>query len=64
MYEYNWLKSVWKGLRPAIIVAAASAVVAFVGAIDVPTLVSVGIPQILAVFIVESLRNYFKQHMV
>ncbi len=59
---FSWARAVWKGLRPALLVAAVAAIAAFLGAIDVKVLVDLGVPQVLAVFILEMARNWAKQH--
>lgn len=60
--EYDWRVTLWKGLRPALIVAAMSAIGAFLGAIDAKTFVDLGIPQFVVLFVLEAARNWYKQH--
>lgn len=61
---YDWRVTLWKGLRPALIAAAVAAAGAFLTTIDVKTLVDIGVPQFLAVLLVEAGRNWWKQHRV
>jgi len=58
--KYDWKKSAWKGLRPALTVGAAAVVTSFVGGIDVETLMSFGVPAVAAPFVVEAGRNWAK----
>ena len=62
--DFSWGRALWKGLRPALWVALVAAGGAFLGAIDPQVLVDLGVPQIAAVFLIETARNWFKQHRV
>jgi hypothetical protein len=57
---YDWKKSVWKGFRPALIAAVSAAVIAFIQGIDAATLTGVGVPSLIALAIIEGLRNLSK----
>ncbi len=59
---YDWKVTLWKGLRPAIVAAGAAGLAAFVQSVNVQWFVDLGVPAFLAVFVVEALRNYYKQH--
>jgi hypothetical protein len=58
--KYDWKKSVWKGLRPALTVGLAAVATSFVGNIDVETVISLGVPAAMAPFVVEAGRNWAK----
>ncbi len=60
--SYRWRRTLWKGLRPALIAAGAAFLAAFFQSIDVQWLVALGLPAFVATFVVEALRNYMKQH--
>jgi hypothetical protein len=61
---YDWKRTLWKGLRPAVIAAGAAGLAAFAQSINVEWLVALGVPSVLAVFVAEAVRNYWKQHRV
>jgi hypothetical protein len=57
---YSWKKTLWKGLRPALIVAVTAFFLALDQSIDSKWLIELGVPPILAVFIIEAGRNWIK----
>lgn len=61
--EYSWGKTLWKGLRPALIAGGMACLAKLVEGIDVQWLKDLGIPIVLGTFIVESARNWWKQHV-
>lgn len=62
--EYDWKKTLWKGLRPALVAGGTAALAALVQSVDAQWLVALGVPAFLATFAWEALRNYLKQHRV
>ena len=59
---YDWKKTLWKGLRPALIAGGAAFVAALVQSIDTEWLISLGLPAFLATFAIEAGRNWLRQH--
>jgi hypothetical protein len=57
---YSWKKTLWKGLRPALIVAVTAFFLALDQHVDSKWLVELGIPPALAVFVLEAVRNWVK----
>lgn len=61
---YSFGKTLWKAFRPALIASVAAAGAALVQNVDVSTLTSVGVPSLLAVVVLEGLRNWYKNRGV
>ena len=60
---YSWAKTLWKGLRPVVTAVIFTAVGTLVEKLlDVDLLVKSGVPQFLAIGLVEAGRNFWKQH--
>ncbi len=61
---YDWRRTLWKGLRPALIAAGAAFVAALAQSVDAQWLIALGVPAFLATFLAEAVRNWWKQHRV
>lgn len=60
MEQYSFTKTLWKAVRPALIVAGGAALTAFVQNVDASTLTGAGVPAIVALVLIEGLRNFAK----
>jgi len=58
---YRWATTLWKGIRPALTVAGVAAVGVFLNQLDASVLVKMGLSQVLATFLIEAARNWWKQ---